>query len=185
MYIMTCVLYLVILILITDQIPVIQTCAVGMACARCDNQNIVVIRNGQVISTSVNRIIKARFLKGAAKPPPEEEEGEDPPPAEKEKDSPPQDVCCPNCQPIIGDANVINPGEETATCSITCDHSQNNQNAVNLAAVGNMRLGTPTQGNNNFLLNRLLTSGLFFDSIINEDETLKNTTVVASDFENN
>ena len=80
----------------------------------------VVINNGKVVSSNVRRILRQRFDNSNV------------------ADTPLVDACCPNCQPIIGDASVINPDTTTATCSITCDYSQNDQNIANLANLGTL-----------------------------------------------
>ena len=101
---------------VNAQQPIIQTCTRDAACSRCSDQSTIVINNGRVVSTNVRRILRNRLDDGTA---------------------PQKDICCSGCQPIIGDANVINPGTNVA-CSITCDYSQNSQNVANLANLGNL-----------------------------------------------
>ena len=128
-----------------QQQPVIQQCSLAAACASCVDSNTVVVQNGQIVTTNIRRVLRNRFDNDAS------------------ATNVPLDACCPNCQPIIGDANVIGAGTTTATCSITCDYNNNNQNSFNLNSFGNV--GTFNPGLNFNALSALSSLGTGFNGL--------------------
>ena len=105
---------------VPTQQPIVQTCSVDAACSRCTDMNTVIINNGRVVSSNIRRVLSGRYGHDAV------------------ATNPKVDVCCSNCQPIIGDANTQLEDSANAACSITCDFSQNDQNVANLANLGNL-----------------------------------------------
>ena len=102
------------------QQPIVQTCTEGAACVRCTDMNTVIINNGRVVTSNVRRVLNGRYNE------------------DKDDATAKIDVCCSNCQPIIGDANTQAEDTDNAACAITCDFSQNDQNVANLANLGSI-----------------------------------------------